>query len=448
VMRFRDRDSAGVALAAALKGRLSPEAVVLGLPRGGVVVAAAVGRTLDLPVDVLVSRKLGAPMQPELGIGAVAEGDALWLNHRLTAQLGLDEEAIAALVSRESREVARRAERYRQGRPPALVEGRTVVLVDDGIATGGTVMAALRALRPRHPARIVLAVPVAAAETLELLRPEVDDLVVLHIPEVFGGVGAWFEAFRQLDDREVLASLGREDVGSHERSTSGGFEQLTTVHAAGARLPGTLTVPDGAKGIVLFAHGSGSSRHSVRNRAVASVLHRAGLATLLFDLLTSAEETEDLQTCAFRFDIGLLAERLVGAVDWCHRRYDVGALPVGLFGASTGAAAALVAAARRPDRIRAVVSRGGRPDLAGAELDDVRAPTLLVVGEADETVLALNQQVFEKLVGSKRLTVVPGATHLFEEPGALDDVARLAAAWFVERLAPDRGEAAGAPAGG
>ena len=203
----------------------------------------------------------------------------------------------------------------------------------------------------------------------------------------------------------------------------------------GAVLNGDLALPADTRGLVIFAHGSGSSRHSPRNRAVAEVLQHGQLGTLLLDLLTEDEERVDAATAEFRFDIPLLADRLVGAIDWARAHPHTAALPVGLFGASTGAAAALIAAARRPAVVRAVVSRGGRPDLAGGSLDDVAAPTLLIVGERDEVVLELNQQAFARLKGRKELRVVPGATHLFEEPGALDQVSRLAKDWFEQHLA-------------
>lgn len=200
-------------------------------------------------------------------------------------------------------------------------------------------------------------------------------------------------------------------------------------------LDGDLTLPARAKGIVLFAHGSGSGRHSPRNRYVAQVLQEAGLATLLMDLLTREEEDVDIETRLLRFDIGLLAQRLVGAAEWTDRQEATQALPMGLFGASTGAAAALVAAAERPDLVHAVVSRGGRPDLAGGALPRVHAPTLLIVGAHDTSVIPLNMQALEQLDAEEsRLEIVPNATHLFEEPGALHQVSRLAAGWFTRYL--------------
>ncbi len=200
------------------------------------------------------------------------------------------------------------------------------------------------------------------------------------------------------------------------------------------QLDGLLDVPERAHGVVIFAHGSGSSRHSRRNQHVARVLQSAGLATLLFDLLTAVEETYDRKTAALRFDISLLAQRLTGALEWSQLDPEVRGLPIGLFGASTGAAAALVVAADMPQLVRAVVSRGGRPDLAGPALAHVRAPTLLIVGSDDATVLALNERAARVLPGTVTISVVPHATHLFEEPGALEQVAALASAWFTEHL--------------
>jgi pimeloyl-ACP methyl ester carboxylesterase len=200
-------------------------------------------------------------------------------------------------------------------------------------------------------------------------------------------------------------------------------------------LYGDLTIPDGARGLVVFAHGSGSSRHSSRNRAVAHALQIGGFATLLLDLLTEAEERVDVHTAEFRFDIPMLGRRVAAAIEWARTDERTSPLPVGLFGASTGAAAALIAAARRPADVRAVVSRGGRPDLAGAALADVRAPSLLIVGERDEVVIDLNQQALARMVTEAKLVIVPRATHLFEEPGTLDEVVELAREWFGLHLA-------------
>jgi dienelactone hydrolase len=212
-------------------------------------------------------------------------------------------------------------------------------------------------------------------------------------------------------------------------------ERTVEVPADPVTLEGSLVVPDGAAGVVLFAHGSGSSRFSPRNRYVARVLQQAGLATLLLDLLTRDEEAVDARTAQLRFDIGLLAERLVGATDWLGQHPRTRPLRLGYFGASTGAGAALVAAAERPEQVGAVVSRGGRPDLAGPALRRVRAPTLLIVGGDDVPVIRLNREALREMGAAEtRLVIVEGATHLFEEPGALEEVARLAADWITRHL--------------
>jgi putative phosphoribosyl transferase len=221
-----------------------------------------------------------------------------------------------------------------------------------------------------------------------------------------------------------------------------GDERLVHITAGRATLEGDLNIPEGASGIVLFAHGSGSSRHSPRNRHVAQLLNQAQLATLLVDLLTAEEEAIDLRTAQLRFDIGLLAARLAGVTDWLVQYPHTRLLRIGYFGASTGGAAALVAAAERPAAIGAVVSRGGRPDLAGPHLPRVRAPTLLIVGGNDFQVIELNRAAFARLRCEKELAIIPGATHLFEEPGALDQVAQLAREWFQRHLVQEEALAA------
>ncbi|MCW2864227.1 MAG: dienelactone hydrolase [Actinoallomurus sp.] len=213
-------------------------------------------------------------------------------------------------------------------------------------------------------------------------------------------------------------------------------EESLQIPVAGVVLGADVVVPEQARGVVVFAHGSGSSRHSPRNRFVAGQLWTAGLATVLADLLTPMEEQRDALTAELRFDIGLLATRVAGLTDWVVAGERTAGLGVGLFGASTGAAAALVAAAERPDTVQAVVSRGGRPDLAGEYLIRVRQPTLLIVGSEDPVVIELNREAMEQLAGEARLEIVPGATHLFEEPGTLEEVARLARDWFLLHLRP------------
>lgn len=213
-----------------------------------------------------------------------------------------------------------------------------------------------------------------------------------------------------------------------------GEDRLVQVASGPVNLEGNLRIPDGARGVVLFAHGSGSSRHSPRNRYVAEVLNQAGFATLLIDLLTADEEEADRQTGHLRFNINFLADRLIEATEWLAQNPDPHNLRIGYFGASTGAGAALVTAAQRPEAVGAVVSRGGRPDLAGSSLPNVQAPTLLIVGGNDTPVIGMNQEALAQLGVEKKIEIVPGATHLFEEPGALEEVARLAREWFELHL--------------
>jgi putative phosphoribosyl transferase len=427
-MPFRDRGDAGRRLAEALMPFRDEDPVVLGLPRGGVPVAFEVARALDAPLDVLIVRKLGVPFQPELGMGAVGEDGVRVLNPEVVRGAGVTEDEIAEVEARERVEVEQRARMFRGGGPGVSLAGRTVIIVDDGLATGGTARAALRVARAHGAERVVLAVPVAPPDTVDRLSEEADEVVCLESPEAFWAIGAWYDDFSQTPDREVMDLL-REASGFAAPSIAGDPE--VEVHADSQRLPGNLSVPPGATGIVVFAHGSGSSRHSPRNRFVADTLQNAGLGTLLFDLLLPEEELDRENV----FDIPLLARRLQAATMWLCEQPETRELAVGYFGASTGAGAALWAAAEPDSPVRAVVSRGGRPDLARDRLPAVQAPTLLVVGGRDDVVLDLNREAAAQMRCEHRIEVVPGATHLFEEPGTLEVVAELARRWFTDRLA-------------
>ena len=349
-MRFRDRHDAGHQLADQLDHLRDEDPVVLALPRGGVPVAAEVADHLGCPMDVLVVRKLGLPRQPELGIGAVGEGGTTVYNHDLLDQVGIEPADLAHVAEREIDEVHRRIERYRGGRAGVDVAGRTVIVVDDGVATGFTVRAAVRILRERGAGRIVVAVPVGPRSAVEELQALADEVVCLSSPTPFTAIGPHYDDFHQVADEEVVAGLRDArsgGAGDHTDDTS----QDVTLDVDGVALPGTLTRPTDAASLVVFAHGSGSSRHSPRNRAVAAALTDAGHATLLFDLLT-ADEGRDRTNV---FDVDHLGRRLVAVADWVAARPDLADLPLVLFGASTGAAAALLAAADLGDR----VSRGG-----------------------------------------------------------------------------------------
>ncbi len=419
---FRDRADAGRRLAELLLPLRAEQPLVLGLPRGGVVVAAEVAKALGATLDLVVVRKLGVPGHEELGMGAIAEGAVEALNRRVMTYAEVTPQPLDRVRRREAKELARRVTVYRTDRPPPDVAGRTVILVDDGLATGYTARAAARAMRRAGAGRIVLAVPVASPDTLRALEEEVDDTVAVVSPYDLHSVGAWYEDFRQTTDQEVLDLLTRGRLAAEE----------VVITAGPVSLPGRQAVPAAAAGLVVFAHGSGSSRHSPRNLAVAASLERTGFATLLFDLLTPAEAADRANV----FDIPLLASRLADAARWAAHQPDLAGLPLGLFGASTGAGAALWAAADPQLAAVAVVSRGGRPDLAGDRLRQVTAPTLLIVGERDPQVMDLNRQAQAQLAGPSELHIVPGAGHLFEEAGALEVVAAEACRWFDHHLRP------------
>jgi putative phosphoribosyl transferase len=436
-MIFADRADAGRRLAARLQHLRGERAVVLGLPRGGVPVAFEVARALGAPLDVIVVRKLGVPSQPELGMGAVGEDGARVINDEVVRVAGVSRAELAAVEAREGAELERRARRYRDGRPRHPLAGRVTVVVDDGIATGSTARAACQIARAQGAARVVLAVPVAPRGWEARIGRDADELICVLVPEPFFSIGQFYADFSQATDGEVAACLERAAAppgrpASAVSAASGRpVDQEVEVSARSVSLAGNLTVPAQATGCVVFAHGSGSSRHSPRNRHVAAVFNQAGLGTLLFDLLTPGEETDRANV----FDISLLARRLLDVTGWLRTQPGIAGLPVGYLGASTGAAAALWAAAEPGAGIAAVVSRGGRPDLAGPRLGLITAPTLLIVGGRDDVVLGLNRQAQAGLRCESQLAVVPGASHLFEEPGTLDAAARLARDWFTGHFA-------------
>ncbi|HEX6932916.1 MAG TPA: phosphoribosyltransferase family protein [Streptosporangiaceae bacterium] len=488
-----DRTDAGQALARSLDHLRGADVVVLGLPRGGVPVAYEVARALGAPLDVIVVRKLGVPYQPELAMGAIGEGGIRVSNDEVIRRGGITAQEIAAVEQRERADLVQQAQRFRAGRSVVDVAGRTAVIVDDGIATGSTAAAACQVARQMGAKRVILAVPVGAPESIRSLQSLCDEVVCLYAPEYFMAVGTFYDNFRHVSDTEVTDLLARaleavqvpaakQAANTPAKPPASGPSNPSAPPQAEARwqvpdpkppdpkpsnpeppnpgpikeavqvpgppdrdedvqlrvadekvvLDGHLTVPARATGTVIFVHGSGSSRHSPRNRFVAGQLNDAGLGTLLFDLLTRDEEVDRANV----FDIQTLAARLADVTSWLREQPGGLHTALGYFGASTGAAAALWAAAEQGAHIDAVVSRGGRPDLAETRLRDVRSPTLLIVGSRDEVVLGLNKQAQQQLRCENRLAIVPGATHLFEEPGALQTVTRLAREWFAGHFAP------------
>jgi len=425
---FIDRADAGRKLAKALAALGLDRPVIFALPRGGVPVGVEVAKALNAPLDLLLVRKIGAPQNPEVALGAIVEGASreVVINENVKRLSGADEAYIAAAVAEQRDELERRKKVYLGNRTRLDPRGRTVVIVDDGLATGATMKAALIGLKRSNPERIILALPVAPKLALEEMSDLADDIICLHPATQFRGVGGFYRDFPQLTDAETVALLAQ--VHTSPQAVPEAHKRQVAIPPLG--LTGDLTVPPNPRGIILFAHGSGSSRRSPRNTYVAEKLNAQGFATLLFDLLTP-EEGQDRRNV---FDIPLLADRVVEASIWITSEPDLEDLPLGLFGASTGAGAALVAAAELKGRIAAVVSRGGRPDLAMPFLDEVTSATLLVVGSLDHEVIGLNKLAFADLTCTKKLEIVLGAGHLFEEPGTLDIAIDHAAQWFKTHL--------------
>jgi putative phosphoribosyl transferase len=438
---FKDRVDAGRQLGRRLAELRGQDVVVLGLPRGGVPVAFEVAAALDAPLDVIVVRKLGLPYQPELAMGAIGEGGTRVLEDQVLSHSRVGEDELQAVEEHERSVLENRVARFRMGRSRQDLTGRIAVIVDDGIATGSTARVACRVARKMGAARVIMAVPVAPAETLTSLT-EPDEVVCLATPPKFTAVGYHYRDFSPTEDEEVVLLLDAaakrlQDDPPHSRNAAaagdddlGELDAEVEIPSRAVRLHGQLHLPVPATGVVLFAHGSGSGRHSPRNRFVATVLQQAGLGTLLLDLLTPGEERNRANV----FDIELLARRLSSATDWLGARADTASCRLGYFGASTGAGAALWAASEPAARTAAVVSRGGRPDLAGPRLSAVTAPTLLIVGSLDREVLELNRRAKAIMRCPNQLAVVQGATHLFEEPGTLAAAAILARDWFVSYL--------------
>jgi putative phosphoribosyl transferase len=432
-MTFRDRIAAGRALGHRLQHLRDTDAVVLGVSRGGVPVAFEVARALRLPLDVIVVRKVGVPSDPELAMGAVGEDGATIVNTGVVAASRVSDAQFTFAVRQARAELDRRVDLLRGGRPGIPLAGRTAIIVDDGMATGATARAACQIARGLGAARVVMAVPVAARDAAATLSAMADEVVCLCQPSSLVAVGRYYDDFTPTGDAEVAALLKqttRPAPPTEEAVTDPSADVEATISSGDVSLDAQVNVPPNPRGAVIIAHVSGNGRRSPRNRVMARLLRQPGLATVLLDLLVTGEATDRRNA----FDIALLADRLADTVRWVRRRPDTANLPIGLFGAGTGAAAALLAATDPDLRIAAVVSRGGHLDQVWEQLPHVTAPTLLIVGGRDPLVLDVNRRAEARLRGPKRLAVVPGAGHLFGEPGALYAVAELAEAWYVHYL--------------
>lgn len=443
VLHFRDRHAAGLVLAEALRPWAEGVGVVvLGMARGGVAVAAPVAQALGAPLDAFVVRRLGVPGIEEVAFGAIAEGRQAPVLDGVHRFIGLPDAVTTPIVARERAELARRVRRYRGDRPLRDVAGRTVIVVDDGLASGASLRAAGIALRRLGPARLIAAVPVASPNGTADVAAHFDAVVALSTPSPFSTVSAAYEDFAPTEDAEVSRLLGgappETDVGVEPPPADPEHEVAIPIgDSASGSLAGDYGGPASPRGLVILAHGGGSSRGSYRNRYLAARLRLAGWATLRLDLLLPAERLADGDG-SLRFDVRLISGRLLAATRWCIAGGLPGSHRVVLFGASTGAAAAMGVGAALPGNVAGVMARGGRIDLAPCPLARVRAPTLLVIGDRDVATLRANREAAGHLAGPVSLRVVRGAGHTFDESGALGQVGELVAAWLGRRDRIDR----------
>jgi len=457
---FRDRAAAGRALAPLLGAyRGQPGVVVLGLARAGVPVAREVADHLRAPFGVVVAHKVGVPGIEEVALGAIAEGSHRVIADSIVWYLGVPSRIVDRLVERERVELERRAAMYRAGLPLFDLRGRTVIIVDDGLATGATMRAAIRSVRDRRPARVVAAVPVAARLSAEQVRAEADELVVVTTPARFNTISSSYENYGPVSDEDVFvltgqparrgspyvrdmsdrldAALTRADT--HERPV----ERTIGVPAFDATVVGELGLPRvtrsatrwerarGVRGLVILGSGSGGSRNSYIERYLAGRLRLSGYATLRVDLFTREEQQMDGVDGLRHADVQRAAARLAGVCEWAEREGVAGAHRTILAGAGTGAAAVLLTAAYRPGRTFAVAVRNARVDLASDALRGITAPTLFIVG-ADE------DRLFDRLRGNSVLVRIPRAGSSLEEPGALGSVAEHTVGWLDRLNAPKR----------
>jgi predicted phosphoribosyltransferase/alpha-beta hydrolase superfamily lysophospholipase len=430
-MTFHDRSDAGKRLAGLLKEQGFENPVVLGIPRGGVPVAAEVAKALAGELAVVVARKLGAPGNPELAIGATTETGASYINMAVAVAAGAGQRYIEAEKTRQIAEAHRREQLFDGHRRPP-VAGRTVIIVDDGIATGATAIAAVRSIKAEGAEHVVLAVPVGPTEMLELLRGEADEVVCLLDDPDFWAVGYYYEDFSQVSDEDVLRTLEKFSAPVAADPT-----RQVEIERDGLSLAGTLTTPagNGPFSLVIFVHGLGSGKDSPRNLVIASRLVDAGIATLLFDLSGHGESSPDP-----RDGVDAYVDDLEAAFAWSLEQDGIDRGRVGIAGSSLGAVVAAKALADRRVGPRTMVLRA--PPLETADLRAISVPSLVLIGSRDP----LRRQVEAGAVGRPQLTLslVEGASHLFEEPGALEEATQRTVEWFKSELLKPAPSAAGA----
>lgn len=437
-MIFLNRKHAGELLASKLHKYKDKNMVVLALPRGGVPVAAAIAAEIGAPLDVLVVRKIGVPFNLELAAGALCENEDPVYNNQVLSKAGLTPEDVMEVMQTEKKEIARQVKMYRHGLELIDLSHKTVVLVDDGLATGATVKAAIKFLKKKGVEEIVVAVPVAPTSSARAIRDKVDDFIVLEERENLFSVSQWYKDFSQVSDKDVTELLKLNSKLKKTDYKESKIDMKTKINIQNVdikinqvQLVGELALTSKNNALIVFVHGSGSSRNSPRNLKVARELNEAGFATLLFDLLTESEGLDRKNV----FAINLLSDRLVEVTKWVRQQPDLDKIPIGYFGASTGAAAAIEATAKliESEKIYSIVSRGGRPDLANDFLKLIKTPTLLLVGARDTEVIELNKKS-QKLLSNSKMIIIQGASHLFEEVGTLEEVSQQAVKWFTKHL--------------
>lgn len=415
-MRFTDRESAGRLLAHRLHHLRGEDVVVLGLPRGGVPVAAQVARELGCPLDIIVVRKLGLPWQRELAYGAIGEDGIRVVNDNVIRESGLTSVEMQRVEEREVAELERRVSGLRAGHPRISLRGKTAVIVDDGIATGATARAACAVARGMGARQVIVAVPVAPSGWEETFIGDADDQMSLFAPAEFGSVGYFYDNFEPISDEEVATLL----VASAQSPVGGDIHAVMGNRDVQAH----VVLPPKAWASLLFLHGTGSSRFSTRNRAIAQQVSRAGVASVLVDVDEGVSATPDMDG---------VVERMMDVVRWMSTDPRFADHPVGLIGSSSGAAVAIAVALRLPDDVSAVITRGGNLSAVTDVVERLRLPLLMIVGSRDAQTLASNRSICQAIGATCTLEIIEGAGHLFEEGDALEEVGRLVVR-FLERV--------------
>jgi len=478
-MVFKNREQAGKKLSSALKDLNLDHPLVIAFSNGGIPVAVQVAHALSAELDYLAVKKIRVPENPEYVIGALTEGGVSFIHESALKRVGLSGSELQELLKQKQASLQRQIDFFRSEIPMISPFNRNIILVDDGLASGSSARVSLRYLKSHHPKSLTLAIPVCPRKITESLKAECDEFICLYSQEDLAPFSQFYQDYFKVSDSHALRILhgSQKKHESHSKNSSiyassptskshqmkldlphpvlpltsalwspsisqssqPSIQEIEIYDSSCSKTPiqlkGILQIPSHCKGIVIFAHGSGSSHLSPRSQIVAQIFHQTGLGTLLFDLLTPDESNSKKNI----FNIPQLGARLLLALREIKKRSEIRNLPIGLFGASTGAAAALWSAAHSPHLISSIVSRGGRPDLVLSILPQVSAPVLLIVGSNDTPVIEMNSKASAQLKNGK-LILIPGATHLFEEPGALELVAESASQWFHQSFTSDQSE--------